>query len=114
MVYIQTKTDFSCCNEWAIVDGQQRLTTIFLLLYAIKNHLLVQKDNDAAAKSILYKITYFYLENMNVKYETYKLRLKPLVSNDAEFKRIANNQAAEDKKSLIRKNYNDIEKQIKI
>lgn len=107
LIYVQTKADFRK-KEWAIVDGQQRLTTLFLLLYAIRNHLLLKNKKDDADE-----ITNLYLENVNAKDENYKLRLKPLVSNDDEFKRIANNLEAANDDSLIRINYKVIQKEIK-
>ena len=61
-----------------VIDGQQRLTTIFLTLYAIKELMLERSMNTEAER----------LENMylvNPFNETNKFKLKPLVSDDAVY-----------------------------
>lgn len=70
-------------TEREIVDGQQRLTTVFLMLYALKNIALeISKPEEAG------RITEEYLENKYVN-DKYKLRLKPLVSDDNVYQKIA-------------------------
>ena len=108
IVYVETKTKFME-REWSIVDGQQRLTTLFLLLYAIRDYLLsVNMEKEATA------LTNQYLENVNAPDINYKLRLKPLVSNDEEFRKIADlsNNEQVDANSLIRKNFNIIKTEV--
>lgn len=70
-------------TEREIVDGQQRLTTVFLMLYALKNIALEISKPDEAGR-----ITEEYLENKYVN-DKYKLRLKPLVSDDNVYQKIA-------------------------
>lgn len=70
-------------TEREIVDGQQRLTTVFLMLYALKNIALEISKPDEAGR-----ITEEYLENKYVN-DKYKLRLKPLVSDDDVYQKIA-------------------------
>jgi conserved hypothetical protein len=64
-----------------VIDGQQRLTTIFLILYAIK--ALMQENNNYE------KIKEFennYLVNKHDNNSKY--RLKPYVSDDNVFQKI--------------------------
>jgi uncharacterized protein with ParB-like and HNH nuclease domain len=81
-VYCITKDTLNG-QERSIVDGQQRLTTLMLLLYAIK-HVAQARKNYAAAKAINNN----YLENSEIE-DKYKLRLKPSVSDDDDYKEIA-------------------------
>jgi len=82
LVYCITKDTLNG-QERSIVDGQQRLTTLMLLLYAIK-HVAKERANDAIAKAINNN----YLENREIEHN-YKLRLKPSVSDDDDYKEIA-------------------------
>lgn len=106
IVYVITSEVFNQ-REWSIVDGQQRLTTIFLLLYAIRD-ILEKRGDTQKAKALRSQ----YLENVNAEGD-YKLRLKPLVNNDFEFKKIVDKDVDHlDKSSLIFQNYNLLFKQV--
>ena len=106
IVYVITREVFNQ-REWSIVDGQQRLTTIFLLLYAIRD-ILEKRGDTQKAKALRSQ----YLENVNAEGD-YKLRLKPLVNNDFEFKKIVDKDVDHlDKSSLIFQNYNLLFKQV--
>ena len=77
MIYLETSIS-AFQRERSIIDGQQRLTTIFLMLYAIKELMIERGLNLDAEK----------LENMylvNPFNETNKFKLKPLVSDDAVY-----------------------------
>ena len=109
IVYIDTLHKGSF-NEWTIIDGQQRLTTIFLLLQALKN---VYPDS--------YKIiSKKYLLNdediINTDNELDRYRLKPLVSDDNVYIKIANNNienmSIEEKTSNVYKAYVTIKNQL--
>lgn len=80
MIYLETSIS-AFQRERSIIDGQQRLTTIFLMLYAIKELMIERGLNLDAEK----------LENMyliNPFNETNKFKLKPLVSDDAVYQQI--------------------------
>jgi len=80
MIYLET-TISPFQRERSVIDGQQRLTTIFLILYAIKELMLERNMNSDAEK----------LENMymvNPYNETNKFKLKPLVSDDTVYQQI--------------------------
>ena len=61
-------------TEREIVDGQQRLTTVFLMLYALKNIALEISKPDEAGR-----ITEEYLEN---KYVNDKYKLRTLIQTE--------------------------------
>lgn len=106
VVYIITSEVFNQ-REWSIVDGQQRLTTIFLLLYAIRDIL-----NDRGETGLAKALSTQYLENVNAQ-GAYKLRLKPLVSTDEAFQKIVESDFEDiDKTSLIYTNYSYIKQTI--
>ena len=65
----------------SVIDGQQRLTTIFLILYAIKEFML-EKGMDREAEALEYQFL------VNPFIETSKYKLKPLVSDDAVYQQI--------------------------
>ena len=70
LIYLGTPLDYAS-REFSVIDGQQRLTTTFLILYAIKNLLLQDKlDNEAA------KLNDQFLENKYVN-DKLKFKLKP-------------------------------------
>lgn len=106
MIYLETSiTPFQ--RERSVIDGQQRLTTIFLTLYAIKE-LMLERGMTAEAER---------LENMylvNPFNETNKFKLKPLVSDDAVYQQIVSRDfdGIEDKKANVYLNFIYIKSQL--
>lgn len=64
-----------------MIDGQQRLTTIFLILYAIK---ALMQENNNYEKIKEFKNNYLVNKHDNNS----KYRLKPYVSDDNVFQKI--------------------------
>ena len=99
MIYLETSiSPFQ--RERSVIDGQQRLTTIFLTLYAIKELMLERSMNSDAEK----------LENMylvNPYNETNKFKLKPLVSDDTVYQQIVSRDFdnIQDKKANVYLNF---------
>lgn len=95
LIYLDTPLDYSS-REFSIIDGQQRITTTFLILYALK-HLMIEKNEPTEAQKIdnIYLINQFSNDNL-------KFKLKPLVSDDEVYQQIVNN----DIKSITNKNSN--------
>ena len=85
LIYLDTPIDYST-REFSVIDGQQRLTTTFLILYAIK-HLMIKKGLEEEAK----KLENQFLINQFVS-DKMKLKLKPLVADDEVYKQIVNEQ----------------------
>ena len=99
MIYLETSiSPFQ--HERSVIDGQQRLTTIFLTLYAIKELMLERSMNTEAER----------LENMylvNPFNETNKFKLKPLVSDDAVYQQIVSRDfdSIQEKKANVYLNF---------
>lgn len=99
MIYLETSlSPFQ--RERSVIDGQQRLTTIFLLMYAIKE-LMLQKGMIADAE----RLEKMYL--LNQFSEKSKYKLKPLVSDDAVYQQIVTRDFDNivDKKSNVYLNF---------
>lgn len=100
LIYLDTPIDYSS-REFSVIDGQQRLTTTFLILYAIKNLMIENKLIDDAKK-----LENQFLINQYVS-DKMKLKLKPLVSDDQVYKQIVEDKFEEitETGSNIYKNY---------
>lgn len=100
MIYLDTAIDFSA-REFSVIDGQQRLTTTFLTLYAIKA-LFQQQGEEEQIKNLEGQ----YLTN---PFSTAKMKykLKPLVSDDEVYRCIVEEKfdEIEDTTSNVYKNY---------
>ena len=99
MIYLQQSSGMFRI-ECSVIDGQQRLTTIFLLLYALKQVMLDRGLEDDAES----------LENnflINVTQKTDRYKLKPLVSDDVVYQRIVKQEydEIEDKHSNVYLNF---------
>lgn len=103
IIYLEKAIDFSS-REFSIIDGQQRLTTTFLIIYAIKQLLFnsneIEKVNQLEGQ---------YLTNPYHS-DKIKYKLKPLVSDDDVYRCIIENRLKDitDKESNVLKNYNYI------
>lgn len=85
LIYLDKPLDFSS-REFSVIDGQQRLTTTFLILYAIKELMLQNGLNDEAQR-----LDAQFLTNQYVP-DKLKFKLKPLVADDEVYKQIVNNE----------------------
>ena len=100
MIYLENPIDYST-REFSVIDGQQRLTTTFLTLYAIKSILSENNlQNDINILEGQYLTNPFATEKS-------KFKLKPLVSDDEVYKHIVTDElnSLEDKSSNVYKNY---------
>ena len=105
-------------SQIQLVDGQQRLTTLFLLMWALKE---VYKD-DPSLKNVD-DLLYNSEVAMRQHGEKYSLKLKPLISDDDVYQQIANNSSLppskkrkfndDQRESNVYKNYEFIIKYIK-
>ena len=100
MIYLDTPIDFSA-REFSVIDGQQRLTTTFLTLYAIKELFNQQGEKEQSAT-----LEGLYLTNAHSTNKM-KYKLKPLVSDDEVYQCIVENKLdkIEDTNSNVYKNY---------
>jgi uncharacterized protein with ParB-like and HNH nuclease domain len=101
LIYLDTPINFAT-REFSVIDGQQRLTTTFLILYVIKNLMIEHNDNNSA--NVLESQ---FLTNQHVS-DKHKFKLKPLVSDDKVYQQIVNGQFDDitEKNSNVFKNYN--------
>ena len=101
-------------TEFSVVDGQQRLITIFLFLQSLRE-VANETGNYTFADEILNK----YLMNETYTEEIYeKLKLKPLVADNSVYSKIILNKSneitAEEMKTNIYCNYISIKNRIRI
>lgn len=103
LIYLEKSIDFST-REFSIIDGQQRLTTTFLTIYAIKEMLVCEGDEKAVQQLEGQYLTNPFHED-KIKY-----KLKPLVADDDVYRCIVEGRLdeIEDYESTILKNYNYI------
>ena len=100
IIYLEKTIDFSS-RELSIIDGQQRLTTTFLMLYAVKE-LFRKKGEQARVEQLEGQ----YLTNP-YHGDKIKYKLKPLVSDDDVYRCIVEGRLEDiqDIDSLVLKNY---------
>ena len=93
-------------HEFSIIDGQQRLTTTFLTLYALRD-ILIENNQQALATNLEGQ----YLTNQFCD-DSIKLKLKPLINDDDVYQKIINKDTAKlkDSKSNVYLNYVYIKK----
>lgn len=100
LIYLEKSIDFST-RELSVIDGQQRLTTTFLTIYAIREMF---KNNGELDR--VQQLDGQYLTNPFHK-DKIKYKLKPLVSDDDVYRCIVEDRLDENEnqQSLIYKNY---------
>lgn len=98
IVYYEGKNNGASFNEFILVDGQQRVTTILLLLCAIRDEMKRLNIPDE-------NITFRYLENDNGG-DTFRVRLKQTSYDADSFNSVVKGMiTTNDKKNNIIKNY---------
>ena len=100
LIYLEKSIDFST-RELSVIDGQQRLTTTFLTIYAIREIFKNRGESDRVLQ-----LDGQYLTNPYHK-DKIKYKLKPLVADDDVYRCIVEDRLNdnENKQSLIYKNY---------
>lgn len=100
IIYLEKAIDFSS-REFSIIDGQQRLTTTFLIIYAIKQMLVKGNETDKVNQ-----LEGQYLTNP-YHADKIKYKLKPLVSDDDVYRCIVEDRMNEitDNASNVLKNF---------
>lgn len=101
IIYLDTPIDYAT-REFSVIDGQQRLTTTFLILYAIRAIMKEQNKKDAINNLDGQFLTNPFSNNYEMKY-----KLKPLVADEDAYQYIVNDkiEEIENKDSKIYKNY---------
>lgn len=98
IVYVSDKKTSASFQKYIIIDGQQRLTTIMLILKAL--HDIALTINDKSAEQIDNE----FLHN---KYcvEEFKIKLKPIKTDNEQFTMLLKNDENVNKDSNIYRNY---------
>lgn len=103
-VYKFVKFEDTQYNQYILIDGQQRLTTLTLILKALHDYL---KQLGEEYEDIRNEINECYLYNKFAKDEKLRLKLKPNKEDDVNFIYLMNGETnLIDKDSLIYINYN--------
>lgn len=104
IIYLESSGGSSTNKQFYVIDGQQRLTTIFLMLYALKHLSLIKGNSDLSEE-----IENLYLTNPYVKNDKLKMKLKPLMNDSDVYDKIAQNKldllTEEEKNSNVAKSY---------
>lgn len=101
VVYSLLKTE-NKIDYYVIIDGQQRLTTIYILIKALIDVAEPEAEKDALT-SVLFNVDKFKQYNID---ESSKLKLKPIKSDNKQLLYLMGNQVDKmDKSSGIYKNY---------
>ena len=102
VVYVLSKSEMNF-NEYILIDGQQRITTLTLLLKALYDELKEGNYKD--------EIWEEYLINKRAP-ENLRIRLKPIESDDSSYKKLIEKNDSSSDNNLC-KNYKLFEKLIK-
>lgn len=101
VIYLINVLDSYGTSEFSVIDGQQRLTTTFLILYAIRDILKENKKEDEVQK-----LEARILTNPTSE-ENHRYKLKPLVADDEVYQQIVKGKLNEvsDKTSNVYNNF---------
>jgi len=97
IVYVTSANTNATWSEFTVIDGQQRITTVMLLLKAIYD---ISDD-----ENIKTEIWEDFLTNKRAKDERYRLRLKPIDSDASVWSKIIEGDTNAEKSSNLWKNY---------
>ena len=104
VIYYVGKNNGASYNEYILVDGQQRVTTVLLLLCALRDSITTQSTVDSVNKR--------YLMN-DTSDNRFRVRLKQTSYDSQSFMAIIDKIPLMDENSNVSKNYNEFKKLIK-
>ena len=100
VVYYQGKNNSASYQELILVDGQQRITTILILLLALRD----LSNNEMLKKNINNQYLVNDIED-NKNNEKYRIRLKQTTYDSVSFKNLIDGKVLADDKNNIFRNY---------
>ncbi len=107
IVFMSTKEHSFSLQTYTVIDGQQRLTTMMILLKALSDVAAANGEDDCVAE-----IREDYLHNKHCA-EEYKVKLKPIKSDNDQFVALLNDKEDElDPEGHIALNYDICRKRI--
>ncbi|MBI1242414.1 MAG: DUF262 domain-containing protein [Nostoc sp. RI_552] len=92
-------------DEWMVIDGQQRLTTISLLLLALANYLKDTQNKTSSEADLQEDILNDYLINKRCTDKSQRIRLKPNTKDKSYFQSLFDNLHIKKSDSNIIQNY---------
>lgn len=101
IVYKFVKIVNQSFNQYVLIDGQQRITSITLILKALVDYL----SNTNELPNVKDEILETYLTNKFVPSDNFKLKLKPNKVDNINFNRLMTGDGDIDQLSLIYRNY---------
>jgi uncharacterized protein with ParB-like and HNH nuclease domain len=104
VVHLYNQYGRSTNTEFLIIDGQQRLTTVTLLLLAIHN-VIIQENVHFESPNLAEKIMEVYLINKWSNEKEKKIRLKPIKDDQQAFIRLFDSSLQVIEDSNITENY---------
>lgn len=104
IVHYDTDDSCSALTKLMIIDGQQRLSTLFLLLAAIRD----LSDNIELKNQI--NNSYFFNNTLTGKDSKFRLKLKQVDADDNTFVAIIDEKTIENHNSLLYQNYDFFKK----
>ena len=107
IVYYDGKGTNPTYSENILVDGQQRITTILILICALRD--MMDKENE---KSNIQLINKNYLRNEDANEEQFRVRLKQTAYDNDNYKNIVEGSIISNESSLV-SNYLEFKKMIK-
>jgi hypothetical protein len=97
IVYVTSENSNATWSEFTVIDGQQRITTLMLLLKAIYD-----LTNDEDTKSEIWDD---YLTNKRAREEKHRIKLKPIDSDSLTWENVITGQIPNNTSSHLWKNY---------
>ncbi len=111
VVYIAAEDNQAAIPRWLVIDGQQRLTTITLLLTALRDHILAELSTDDSIPSSE-EIDDRFLRNRHGKGDRKNKLMLRRADNDALTALISRDSVGGDATEAVRENYEHFRKQL--
>lgn len=111
VVYIAAEDNQAAIPRWLVIDGQQRLTTVSLLLTALRDHLLVEPSSDESLPTTE-EIEDRFLRNRHGKGERKNKLMLRRADNEALNALISRVGLEGDAEETVRENYEYFRKQL--
>lgn len=103
VVYIAAEDNSAAITRWLVIDGQQRLTTLTLLMVALRDHLALLKDAPDELPSVE-AIDDYYLRNRHAKGDRRnKLMLRR--ADNEQLQSLIDSKAAVNSSAKVTENY---------
>ncbi len=93
-------------QEYTVIDGQQRLTTISILLIALSAYLKGKEVKTEEEKVLSEQILDFLINKYSPEQDDKRIRLKPNKQDKVHFDSLFSNKSGDDVNSNIVSNYN--------